>query len=154
MGYTQPEVEFVVAVVTDHENIYKEKGRSGFMDSPKRVDRAKAVMFLADTLTGVLKIEDKKIGVDEEKLRDRFEDLYFRHIDVSGKVFRPEWGLFALEDYRAFIGSLAKRANLAGVGEVMEAITESAKKAIERAKVEDDREKIDRVEKVKAKITV
>ena len=102
MGFSQNEVavEFAGEVVGDHENIYKEAGRRGFMSYSSPVERAKGIFFLADTLTGVVVADRGELMVDEVQLERRFGDLYFRHIDPEvGKVFRPEWGLSAVGDY-------------------------------------------------------
>lgn len=135
MGYSNPdEVAFVVGVVGDHENIFKEEGRRGFMASDSHIERAKAIFFLADTLTGVVEVEDGKMTVDQKQLEKRFGDLYFRHMDLEvGKVFRPEWGVFAVGDYAEFLKVLAERGGLTGERGVITKIIESALRAIDRA---------------------
>lgn len=96
------DVEFIAAVVSDHENLYKELGRDGWSRSQDPYERAKALFFVADTLTGAIQpIGNSGVDwkIDAEQLKVRFVDLYFRHIDpVKGKTFRPEWGLYAVKD--------------------------------------------------------
>jgi len=99
------DVEFVAGVVGDHENIEKEVGRSDFINQG-RIERAKALFFVIDVLTGSLRqvaneleSNNVKLQIDTEQLWTRFGDLYLRHVDpVEGKIFRPQWGSYALGD--------------------------------------------------------
>jgi hypothetical protein len=110
------DVEFVAMVIGSHENINKEQGRSKLLYSDRVVERAKAMFFVADTLTGVI-VPDGEGGwkTDSSQLNSRFEDHYFRRIDpVKGKVFRPEWGLKAIEDLSATLGEMQETVTIAG----------------------------------------
>lgn len=99
------DVEFIAGVVEDHENIEKEVGRSDFINQ-KRIERAKALFFVIDVLTGSLRLvanelesNNVQLQIDTEQLWTRFGDLYLRHVDpVEGKIFRPQWGSYALGD--------------------------------------------------------
>jgi hypothetical protein len=110
------DVEFVAKVIGDHENINKELGRSEWVHSDSAVDRAKAMFFVADTLTGVIVPDGHgDWRMDSNQLNSRFEDLYFRHIDpVKGKIFRPEWGLKAIEDLSAALGEMQRAVRISG----------------------------------------
>lgn len=106
---TAGDVAFIAGVTQDHENIEKEEGRSEFISSPNEIDRAKALFFVADTLTGVIEPYPDTNGfqINLEQLKIRFTDLYFRHIDlVKGKTFRPQWGVFAIKDILVTMGEL------------------------------------------------
>lgn len=102
---SQDDVEFIASVVGDHENIEKEEGRSDFIKQG-RIERAKALFFVIDVLTGALRpvANEQSTGVielqiDSDQLWSRFGDLYLRHMDpVEGKIFRPQWGSYALGD--------------------------------------------------------
>jgi hypothetical protein len=50
------------------------------------------------------------LRVNLPAIRERFTDLYFRHIE--GKVFRPEWGVAAVSDLIAFFSGLEDRFNI------------------------------------------
>ena len=108
---TFDDVDFIAAVIEDHENIEKEAGRSNFIHSSDPKERAKALFFVADVLTGVLVPDDFHHGsfkVDKGQLKSRFTDLYFRHIDlVKGKIFRPKWGVYTIKDLVTIFGKLA-----------------------------------------------
>ncbi len=102
---TNEDVEFVAGVVGDHENIEKEEGRSDFIKQD-RIARAKALFFVIDVLTGSLQPVPNKsernvveLQIDTDQLWSRFGDLYLRHMDpTEGKIFRPQWGSYALGD--------------------------------------------------------
>jgi hypothetical protein len=102
---SQDDVAFIAAVVSDHENLYKEHGRSQWVRSENECERAKALFFVADTLTGAIVPKDPAgtaWRIDRDQLKARFVDLYFRHIDpVAGKTFRPEWARHAVADLSA-----------------------------------------------------
>jgi hypothetical protein len=74
------------------------------------------MFFVADTLTGVIVPDGSgNWKMDSKQLSVRFEDLYFRHIDpVKGKIFRPEWGLKAIEDLSAALGEMQKTVSISG----------------------------------------
>ena len=99
---SQDDVDFIAAVIGDHENIFKEHGRESFISSQDSVQRAKALFSLADTLTGCFKEQGQNTGIwliDEPALDKRFINLCFRHIDlVEGKTFRPSWIVHATRD--------------------------------------------------------
>jgi len=109
---SRDDVEFIAAVSGDHENIEKEEGRSRYILSSDPKERAKALFFIADTLTGVL-VEEQNGGAwrfDESQLEKRFIDLYVRHLDpVVRKIFRPEWGAAAVADLTAAFAVLEGR---------------------------------------------
>jgi hypothetical protein len=96
------DVQFIAAIIGDHENIFKEIGRDLFLSSQDPVKIAKALFSLADTLAGCLKEQDRYNGVwqiDEAVLNSRFTNLCFRHLDlVEGKTFRPRWIAYAIRD--------------------------------------------------------
>ncbi len=112
---TSEDVEFVAGVVGDHENIEKEEGRSDFIKQG-RIERAKALFFVIDVLTGALKPVAGEhehavvtLQIDASQLWNRFGDLYLRHIDpIEGKIFRPQWGSYALGDLVATFDVLEK----------------------------------------------
>jgi hypothetical protein len=111
MGMSKEDVEFLTKVVGDHENIFKEEGRRGWALSQDPAERAKALFFVADVLTGVTEMHsDGVLRVNLPAIRERFTDLYFRHIE--GKVFRPEWGVAAVSDLIAFFSGLEDRFNI------------------------------------------
>jgi len=99
---TAEDVEFIAAVIGDHENLYKELGRTNWVRSQDERERAKALFFVVDILTGAIQPMDEggaRWRIDQHQLQVRFVDLYFRHIDpVVGKTFRPEWALHAVKD--------------------------------------------------------
>lgn len=107
---TQEDTAFIAGIVGDHENIYKEEGRANFINSDSRLERAKALFFVADTLTGAIRLNnDGSFSIDRDQLRTRFTDLYFRHIDLEkGKVFRPQWGESSIGDLLSTITTLEK----------------------------------------------
>lgn len=99
---TQEDINFIAGVIGDHENIEKEEGRRDFISSSSEVDRAKALFFVVDVLTGVIVPEGNNFTIDLTQLDSRSTDLFFRHIDlVKGKIFRPEWGVYAVGDILA-----------------------------------------------------
>ncbi len=141
MGYRQDAADYAAAVQGDHENINKEtdNGRHNYMRSPRPEERAKALFFLADTLTGVIEIDGGKLEMDSVQLEKRFGDLYFRHMDPeTGKIFRPEWGLKAIEDYAEFLRIFSDRAELTGYEKVIGEIVESAQRALTKAVIHDE----------------
>lgn len=102
---TQEDVEFIEGVVGDHENIYKEEGRRNFASSPSAIERAKALFFIADTMTGVLQERDGIFYIDKDMLGERFGNLMERHLD-GVKEHRPEWVLSTVEDLLATLDIL------------------------------------------------
>lgn len=117
---TKRDCDFIAGVIGDHENIHKELGRSEWISSRNPVERAKALFFAADTLTGAIQATgggQNTWKFDAEQLDKRFIDLYFRHIDpVKGKVFRPEWALHAVRDLSNTLDALiASGCNIQGV---------------------------------------
>lgn len=97
-GFTDEQKGKIVAKLRDHENIFKEENRSQFAQSSSSIDRSKALFFVADVLTGVVVEEDGEIKLDPAKLWERFTDLYIRHMDKTGKIFRPLWGNYSIVD--------------------------------------------------------
>jgi len=109
-SYPKEEIAFVVGLISDHENIFKEAGRIKFATSNNHIERGKSLFFVLDTLTGSISEENGELHLDETILNTRFTDLYFRHMDlVRGKVFRPEWGILTLQDFLAFFEELQKQ---------------------------------------------
>ncbi len=99
---TSEDAEFIAGVIADHENIEKpnEASRSSYIHGGK-LERAKALFFVADVLTGAVVPEGdgNTFTFDLKQLDTRFTDLYFRHIDlVKGKIFRPQWGAHTIGD--------------------------------------------------------
>ena len=117
MGFTDPDdLHFIAEIIGDHENIYKEEGRDIFVNSENPEERGKSLFFIMDTLTGVVSSNEQDesgrdiLKIDESTLKSRFQDLYFRHIDLAaGKTFRPEWGVSALKEYIQFFSAMEKR---------------------------------------------
>jgi len=56
--FTHEDCTFLSSLIGDHENIEKETGRTNFISSESSIERAKALFFVLDTLTGV--IRDRK----------------------------------------------------------------------------------------------
>lgn len=108
---TQEDVDFIAEVIGDHENIEKEEGRRNFISSDLEAERSKALFFIADVLTGVIvQKEAGNFSIDLAQLDTRFTDLYFRHIDlVKGKIFRPQWGAYAIGDLLTTIKTLEQK---------------------------------------------
>jgi hypothetical protein len=105
---SQEDVDFIAEVVGDHENINREQGRNMLIKSSTSSDRAKAIFFVADVLTGT--IEQKAEGeysFNLDQLWKRFGDLYVRHMDpVVGKIFRPEWMVYTIKDLTETLNAL------------------------------------------------
>lgn len=137
------DLEFIASVIGDHENIEKELGRSQRVRSSDPIDRAKALFTVADVLTGAIVREGQGWRFDQAQLDTRFVDLYFRHIDpVKGKIFRPEWGLHAIEDLTATLNEMVERhgARIEGslAGESAQAtLVRSSLEALDRAESAD-----------------
>lgn len=110
-GYSAEQSEFIAAVVEDHENIFKEEGRQHFASSHLPHERAKSLIFLADTLTGALTTTPSgELTLIPDVLERRLTDLYFRHLDKkAGKIFRPQWGAFAVGDLLTTLHALDQR---------------------------------------------
>jgi hypothetical protein len=143
---TKEDVEFVASVIGDHENINKEEGRSEWVNSSNPIERAKALFFVADVLTGVI-VERPAAsglwGMDPEQFEERFVDLYFRHIDLNkGKIFRPEWGLKAIADLSTTLDTLVEKGcDILGSNRTettRETLVKGALQAIDRAIAADD----------------
>lgn len=114
-GLSDEDVAFISELVGDHENIFKEKNRDGFISSKDPLLEGKAVFFVSDVLTNVFSFTEvdgqKSLVMKEAELKSRFEDLAFRHMDkIEGKVFRPEWIPFALTDVEAFLRHLSNHS--------------------------------------------
>jgi hypothetical protein len=141
---TARDVEFIAGVVGDHENIHKEIGRDAFATSPSAIDRAKAVFFIADTLTMALEITDLEVHLNQSELERRFIDLYQRHFDRSiSKTFRPQWCLYTLKDFRATFVELEKNGlNFSAVSGVDTLISTVAQKMAENIESVLERESI------------
>jgi hypothetical protein len=143
---TAQDVEFIATVIGDHENINKEQGRADWVNSHNSTERAKALFFVADVLTGV--IVEQPAGSNQwamnlEQLNKRFVDLYVRHIDLHrGKVFRPEWGLSAIEDLSTTLEKLVSHGCSIRGGRPNESARETIVKAalagVDRALASDD----------------
>lgn len=140
---SEEDIRFVVGVIGDHENIYKEEGRREMIHSKDPVERAKGIFFVMDVLTNCFVVEELAQGrvvLDEEKLKARFSDLYYRHVDkVRGKTFRPEWGLYAIGDLFEVFEVMENRGLIFDEG-VREKIINQAKKALKQA-IMDNRER-------------
>ena len=172
---TAEDVDLVSSVIGDHENIEKEAGRTDWLHSSDVRQRAKALFFIADVLTGALGETSPGSGKFQfvpAQLDARFVDLYFRHIDlVKGKIFRPEWGLLAMRDLGTTLHTLAaehglqlagdpqetmRAAALAGLQRALDAETERWRVAKEQGKPHPDQffteEQKERLAKVKAQL--
>lgn len=134
---TEDDVNFISQVIGDHENIEKEENRNNFITSEKPVERAKAVFFLLDVLTGCFDekaLNERKLVVIEDVVKERFTDLYFRHIDpVRGKIYRPQWGLYAISDIVSTLSTLREKYRFQMESESINIIISEAKKSIEQA---------------------
>jgi hypothetical protein len=139
-GYDDEEIDFIAEVIGDHENIFKEKNRDKFADSKDDKEKAKALFFLADTLTGALKLNDnEELTIDPELLKARFTDLYFRHIDpVEGKIFRPQWGVDTLKDYISTFDTLQEKYGVKVDPGLINQLVDAALTAIDMAREAQD----------------
>jgi hypothetical protein len=140
LGFNPEEVSFMAEVVGDHENIFKEKNRNFYSRSERPDERAKAYFFVLDTLTGAIgQGENGELVLNEALLEKRFTDLYFRHIDLEkGKVFRPEWGSFALQDFSAFFTTLQKEYGAELEPDFFKKLNSAAMKAVDQAITAND----------------
>lgn len=115
IGYKPEEVQFVVEVIRDHENIFKEFGRTGFASSKNAIQRGKAHFFVIDTLTDGLVFYGDLLTISQKEVNARFVDLYYRHMDkmaIRNKKLpspRPEWGLTTLQDWFAYFDALKEK---------------------------------------------
>lgn len=143
---SREDVDLISSVIGDHENIEKEAGRTLWLAADDVRQRAKALFFIADVLTGAIIEDPPGSGVfrfDPDQLDRRFVDLYFRHIDpVKGKIFRPEWGLAAMRDLGTTLDSLVKNHGLVlsserDGGSAKSILKSAARAGIERALAAD-----------------
>lgn len=132
---TQEDVDFIAGLVGDHENVgnkffgNKAEGWINYIDSENPDERAKAIFFLLDSLTGAVIInENDEIEIVRDELFKRLENLYMRHvfkykqvddglaikdntIETEHKIFNPEWGINSIQ---TIITSIKKLAQLKG----------------------------------------
>lgn len=128
------QINFAAGVIEDHENIYREAGRRELIFSESSISRGKALFFIADVLTGVLRFDGQAVTIDQVALKERFADLYFRHIDlIAGKVFRPEWGLYAIGDIVTTLSELEDRYSLQLESGWQKTLVSAAQSAIDRS---------------------
>jgi hypothetical protein len=151
---TEEDVEFVAQVIEDHENIgdpnyLRELGRDKYASADNNADRAKSLFFLIDTQTGVFEVgEDGKVVLNQEQLKKRFADLYFRHVArfiyendteqviKTAKVFRPEWGAYALRDYIALFTELENSSDIEMPADWRELLINTALEVLEESEKE------------------
>lgn len=141
LGFSVDEVEFMSSVISNHENIFKEAGRSGYAKSPKESDRGSALFFLADTLTGVLEIGDEVITLNAGQLRSRFTDLYVRHMDPGSRKIalpRPEWGIFTVKDYLATFAVLEDQYGIKFAPDARQMLVVAAIEGIDITRANDE----------------
>jgi hypothetical protein len=141
---THDDCVFLSSLIGDHENIEKEEGRTDFIQSESSIERAKALFFVLDTITGVLKCasDGKTWSCNREQLDARFTDLVYRHIDlVKGKIFRPAWAPITIDGLAHTVEQLAQHGiRVSGTvpGETFrEALARSALRAIVQSIEED-----------------
>jgi hypothetical protein len=143
---TRDDIDFLVEVIGDHENLEKEVGREAFIRSGVATDHAKALFFVADTLSGsVIPVagQDGPWQLDAAQLDARFGDLFFRHLDaVNRKIFRPEWGVATIKNLVDTFQQLELRG-MRFIGpspeeSFVDALAAVALKAIDKAFAEDN----------------
>ncbi len=146
LGYPAGEVEFIVKIISDHENIFKEAMRHLFASSMDPIKRGQAHFFIVDTLTSGLTFSDGMLTISQKDVDDRFVDLYYRHMDkeaIRKKKLpepRPEWGLYTLTDWFAYFDALSAKG-LRIDPQMKVRLTNSAIKAIDLA-LSDDQAKV------------
>ncbi|MEP7166662.1 MAG: hypothetical protein ABI758_01635 [Candidatus Woesebacteria bacterium] len=114
---TTEDVRFLAGIVGKHEDVYREEEFAAFtqsfkqemgtnIDDPIAIERGRMLFHLIDLFgraTDITK-EGEFVIVDQEKFKDRYVNLFRRHIKLpiqgsfdwsKGKMFRPLWGLYA-----------------------------------------------------------
>ena len=115
LGFSDEEVDFLVRVISNHENIFKENGRDVYGKSADPAERAIALFSLIDCLGLAISFDNNVISLNPDGLQSRFTDLYKRHINPSTSklaVMRPEWGLYTITDFLATFDVLADQYGL------------------------------------------
>lgn len=135
MKYDEAERKFGSGVFKNHENIYKEQGRTNYSLSADPVERAVAIFGLIDSVGEALMNDHGQLAFNERNLELRFTDLVRRHIDR--KIYklekpRPEWIISTVLDFRQTLKTLREEYGLVMDSRMPDQLVQATIKAIDQ----------------------
>lgn len=138
----EADLRFCSEIIGDHENasslsraelLAAEEGKS---INERAIIHGKALFYLADTFTGVLKVVDqngpRKFELDAEALVQRFQDILERRNDpLISRYTEPEWAILAYTDYKAVLQLIGTTYEIAIPKDALLAVLETAIRSFE-----------------------